>query len=272
MITDRALDFIDRNRDRPFFLYLAFNLPHYPEQPLPECEKLYEGMKDPARRSYAAAVTTTDHFIGLVLDRLEKLGLRDNTIVVFMSDNGHSEEKGLTIRRDGHASGYPMGHPYGASGAGNTGKWTGHKATFLEGGIRVPAIISHPARLPQGAVRGQIITAMDWFPTLLELCGIDRASDAPTLDGHSLLPVIASDAAPSGYGNVLHFAWRDQWMVREGDWKLIGKIVPGNTSPKLALHHLGEDKPEAKDHAGEQPERVARLRTMHEKWIAGVTR
>jgi arylsulfatase A-like enzyme len=271
MIADRALDFIDRNRQRPFLLYLALNLPHYPEQSLPECEKRYKDMKDPARRSYAAAVTTADHYIGLVLDRLEKHGLRENTLVVFMSDNGHSEEDFMRIKGDSHASGLPKGHFYGASGAGNTGKWTGHKATFLEGGIRVPAIVSFPAKLPKGEVRGQIITAMDWFPTILELCGIERAGKSSSLDGHSLLPVIASDEALSGYGGVLHFAWRDQWMVRDGDWKLIGKMEPGSTEPGLTLHNLSDPEPEVKNHAAEHPERVARLREMHEKWISEVS-
>jgi arylsulfatase A len=102
MLVDRALDFIDRNREQPFLLCLAFNLPHYPEQALREHEKLYENMADPARRSYAAVVTTTDHYIGLVMERLEKLGLREKSIVIFMSDNGHSEETTMRIKMDGH--------------------------------------------------------------------------------------------------------------------------------------------------------------------------
>jgi arylsulfatase A-like enzyme len=271
MMVDRALDFIDRNRERPFFLYLPFNLPHYPEQALKEHEKLYEKMEDPARRSYAAAVTTTDHYIGLILDRLQKRGMRDNTIVIFMSDNGHSEEMGLRIRAEGHASGYPKGHPYGASGAGNTGKWIGCKGTFLEGGLRVPAIISHPAKLPRGQVRDQIVTAMDWYPTVLELCGIPVADDQPPLDGFSLLPVIKSPAADSGYRGVLHFGWRDQWAVRDGDWKLIGDDRENAAEPKLSLRRISDEKPEAKDHLVEQPEVVARLKALHDAWASGVT-
>jgi arylsulfatase A-like enzyme len=272
MITDRALDFIDRNRGRPFFLYLAFNLPHYPEQALREHEEPYEDMADPARRSYAAVVTTTDHCIGLVMERLEKLGLRENTIVIFMSDNGHSEETTLRIKMDGHRSGLPKGHFYGASGAGNTGKWIGHKNTFLEGGIRVPAIISYPARLPEGAVRDQIVTAMDWYPTVLELCGIAPKADSPKLDGFSLLPVIGSPAAESGYNNVLHFAWRGGWAVREGDWKLIS-TAPGRNGekPQVTLHHLAGKQPEVKDHAAEKPELVGRLRELHRAWLEEVT-
>lgn len=208
LIVRHSLRFIEENRDKPFFLYLPFNIPHYPEQALAEHEKPYAHLKDPARKPYAAMVTTTDHYIGRVVDKLEELGLREKTIIIFMSDNGHSAETGLTIRVKDHQSGHPMGHPYGASGGGNTGKWIGQKGTFLEGGIRVPAIISYPGTLPQGQVRDQIVTAMDWFPTVAGLCRIEATPNAPKLDGHSVLPLIKSADAESSYQGVLHFAWR----------------------------------------------------------------
>ncbi len=271
LIMRRSLAFIEENRDRPFFLYLAFNIPHYPEQALAAHEKLYADREDPARRSYGAVVTTTDHYIGRVVDKLEELGLREKTIVIFMSDNGHSEETSNTIRIDGHSSGYPNGHFYGSSGAGNTGKWIGHKGTFLEGGIRVPAIISYPGKLPLGQVRDQIVTAMDWFPTVSELCGIEEKPDAPALDGHSLLPIIRSADTESSYGGVLHFAWRGGWAVRDGDWKLIGESAGNSIKPVLSLRSLAGEHPEAVDYAKEQPELVARLQELHEAWLREVT-
>ncbi len=139
--------------DRSFLLYVPFNIPHYPERSLKQFEKLYKDVAEPARRSYGAIVTTTDHYIGQILDKLELLGLREDTIVIFMSDNGHSGETGNRIRVDHHKSGLPKNHFYGASGGGSTGKWIGQKSTFLEGGIRVPAIVSFPGKLPQGEVR-----------------------------------------------------------------------------------------------------------------------
>ena len=266
LMVQRSLKFIMQNKDRPFLLYMPFNIPHYPEQALKRFEAVYKDIADPARRSYAAIVSTTDHYIGKIVDKLEALGLRENTIIIFMSDNGHSEETGNRIRVDNHRSGYPKGHFYGASGGGSTGKWIGQKGSFLEGGVRVPAIISYPAKLPKGEVRGQIITAMDWFPTVLDLCGVQQPSNSPKLDGHSVLPLIRSAKAKSKY-KILHFAWGKKWAIREGDWKLIGSN--GNT--KVSLRNLVDAKPEAKDYAKAKPEIVQRLRTLHSDWVKEVS-
>ena len=266
LMVQRSLKFIMQNKDRPFLLYVPFNIPHYPEQALKRFEAVYKDIADPARRSYAAIVSTTDHYIGKIVDKLEALDLRENTIIIFMSDNGHSEETGNRIRVDNHGSGYPKGHFYGASGGGSTGKWIGQKGSFLEGGVRVPAIISYPAKLPKGEVRGQIITAMDWFPTVLDLCGVQQPSNSPKLDGHSVLPLIRSAKAKSKY-KILHFAWGKKWAVREGDWKLIGSN--GNT--KVSLRNLVDAKPEAKDYAKAKPEIVQRLRTLHSDWVKEVS-
>ena len=266
LMVQRSLKFIMQNKDRPFLLYVPFNIPHYPEQALKRFEAVYKDIADPARRSYAAIVSTTDHYIGQIVDKLEALGLRENTIIIFMSDNGHSEETGHRIRVDNHRSGYPKGHFYGASGGGSTGKWIGQKGSFLEGGVRVPAIISYPAKLPKGEVRGQIITVMDWFPTVLDLCGVQQPSNSPKLDGHSVLPLIRSAKAKSKY-KILHFAWGKKWAVREGDWKLIGS--DGNA--KVSLRNLVDAKPEAKDYAKAKPEIVQRLRILHSDWVKEVS-
>ena len=244
---------------------MPFNIPHYPEQALKKHEALYKDMKDPARRSYGAIMTTTDYYIGQVIDKLEEHKLRENTIVIFMSDNGHSEETGNRIRVDNHKSGYSKGHFYGASGGGSTGKWIGQKGTFLEGGVRVPAIISFPDKLPKGSVRDQVVTAMDWFPTVLDLCGVKQPAKAPKLDGFNLLPLIHDVREKSKY-KALHFAWGNKWAVREGKWKLIG--VEGR--PKVTLHNLADAKPEVKDYAKEKPEVVDRLRTLHTDWAKDV--
>jgi arylsulfatase A-like enzyme len=264
LITNRALSFIEKNRETPFLLYLGFNIPHYPEQALPEHTAIYKKLDMP-RRSYAAMITTTDYYIGQVLEQLSELGLTKNTIIIFQSDNGHSAEDGVNIRYDDHTSGHPKGHYYLAhGGGGNTGKWIGAKGTFLEGGIRVPAIVSWPAKLPKGIVRDQVITIMDWYPSLLEWCGIKKPN--VVLDGHSLQPVIDSAEAPAAH-EVLHFQWRSGWAVRKGDWKLIGNRQgkPKNEM-RYTLHHLTDEKPEVTDYAEEKPALVQELIALHKTW------
>jgi len=181
-----------------------------------------------------------------------------------MSDNGHSPENHSVVTREDHASGYPVGHYYSAhGGGGNTGPWIGHKAQFLEGGIRVPAMISFPGKLPAGETRDQIITVMDWFPTVLELCGISPEPDAPELDGHSIMPIVENRNNASAH-DVLHFSWSNEWAVREGDWKLIATTNRSSGITTMSLRNLEEENPEVKEHAETHPEIVARLTALHE--------
>jgi len=270
LITDRALSFIERNRDVPFFLYFALNIPHYPEQSLARYGKRYEHLPEP-RRSYAAIVSTTDDYIGRVLMQLETLKLLEDTIIVFLSDNGHSEED-YQIKVDHHMSGYPRGHNYGANGGGgNTGPWIGSKGTFFEGGIRTPAILSYPRKLPKGIVRDQAVTAMDWYPTALELCGIEIPGGVE-LDGRSVLPLVRDESAPSRYA-VMHWQWQKSWMVREGDWKLIvnGRHrIDGKRADPVYLANLTDEQPERKNHAEKHSEVVERLRRLHNQWARAV--
>ena len=265
LMIERAVNFIEVNKAAPFFMTVAFNLPHYPEQPLAKFKDAYADMAMP-RQSYARVISSVDDLIGRVLNKIEATGLRDNTIVIMMSDNGHSTEDSAGIAVDGHTSGYPRGHYYLAhGGGGNTGNWIGHKGTFLEGGIRVPATVSYPAKLAEGQTRGQIVTIMDWFPTVLELCGIQQKADAPKLDGYSMSSVIADPKAASAH-EVLHFAWAKNWAVRRGEWKLISTFDAKTNTPSLSLHNLAEPNPEVKDHAKEQPKIVKELLALHDAW------
>lgn len=263
MLAERAVDYIGAHQDKPFFMMVSFNLPHYPEQPGRRFKEAYADMPMP-RQSYARVISTVDDHIGRILDKLEQTGQRERTIVIFMSDNGHSVETNAGIMVDDHSSGHPRGHYYLAhGGGGNTGKWIGHKGTYLEGGIRVPAMISHPGKIAQGGTRDQIVTIMDWFPTVLDLCGL-KTKDLPPLDGLSLAGVLKNPEAAEVH-EVLHFGWRDGWAVRRGDWKLIGGSPP-------KLHKLTGPEPEVKDHAAGQPGIVAELKALHEVWANEVKR
>jgi arylsulfatase A-like enzyme len=257
LMTKRALDYIEANKEGPFFIYVAFNIPHYPEQPDKKFEERYQDLKMP-RRSYAKMISTTDDRMLQILKKLEALDLRKETIVIFMSDTGHSTEDGAKIRPN-HKSGLPEGHYYHANGGGgNTGKFRGNKGTYFEGGLRVPAIISYPAKLPKGEVRDQAITAADWYPTILELCGVEKPK--VKLDGHSVLPLIRDASTPSLHRQ-LHWAWSKGWAMREGDWKLIGNGAKPNF-----LGNLTDEEPEKKNYLKEMPDLVAKLHQLHKEW------
>ena len=273
LMTAECRRFIRANRDRPFFLYWAINQPHYPLQGAPKWREHYAkaGLTGP-RAMYAASVSTVDEMVGQVLATLDELKLREQTIVVFFSDHGHSTEE----------------RTFG--GGGSAGSYRGAKFSLFEGGIRVPAIVSWPGHLPGlpggqgGQVRGQLATSCDWLPTLAELCGV-RLPEGPErrIDGRSLVPVLRSADAPTPHP-VFHWATgRDQWAVRDGDWKLLGNPVDtskpaaraGQAQPAkeadLYLVNVAEDPGEAKNLAAERPQVVERLRRLHEQWLADVT-
>ncbi len=272
LMTERALAYMADNRARPFFMYYALNTPHYPEQPLPQHLARYPKLEEP-RRSYAAFVTTTDYYIGRVLDQLDTLDLRRKTIVVFMSDNGHQAYDKLyklfEIKTDKHPSGLAKGTRFAGGdqphpGVGYTGKWIGSKSSFFEGGIRVPAILSYPAKLPRGVIRDQAVSTMDWFPTILELCGVPATG--LHLDGRSLVELAKHPATPSPHP-VLHFQWQNKWAVREGDWKLVR--LKGNRdhyAEHFSLYHLAGEEPERKDYLAEEPAIVERLKGLQAAW------
>ena len=261
LVTDRALQYIDENKDDPFFMYVAFNIPHYPEQADKKFDERYQDMEMP-RQSYAKMISSTDDRMGRIMDRLDHHGITQNTIIVFMSDNGHSDETNA-IKGKNHTSGLAEGTKYGANGGGgNTGKWLGQKGSFLEGGIRVPAIISYPAELPKGVVRNQAITAMDWMPTILDLCDIPLPG--VKLDGKSILPVIRSEASKSPH-TVLHWQWFNNWAVREGNWKLIGK---GDEA--ISLGNLNDPAPEKKNYMEKKLDLAKRLQALHDEWLKDV--
>ena len=267
MIIDEAVDYIEAKRDAPFFAMVAFNLPHYPEQPNGDFKDAYSDLEMP-RRSYARVVSTVDAQIGRVMKAIEKSGQRENTIIIFSSDNGHSEENNKGISVDDHTSGYPKGHYYLANGGGGfTGKWIGRKNTYLEGGLRVPAIISYPKQLPPGEVRDQTVTVMDWLPTLVDLIGLPKPK--AHLDGHSMISIINNSTAPTQH-SVLHFDWRDNWAVCEGDWKLIATFNKNKKTMAYSLHNIAEANPEVEDHADENPKLVDHLIKLHEDWAKDV--
>jgi arylsulfatase A len=251
MMVNEAEQFIKNHQNEPFFIYWAINTPHYPLQGKPEWLEKYKHLPSP-RREYAAFVSTMDEKIGQLLNKLETLEMWDNTIVIFMSDHGHSTEE----------------RTFG--GGGNAGPYRGAKFSLFEGGIRVPAIISWPGHLPENEIRNQLGVGIDWLPTVAELCQIDITD--MNIDGESLVPVIQSKEAVSPH-QTMYWQLGPQWAVREGNWKLIGN--PEDTSHKgvlseadsLFLVNLEEDVTEMQNKASQHAEVVTRLKQLYQQWV-----
>jgi arylsulfatase A-like enzyme len=252
LMVAEASRFLEANRDRPFFIYYALNSPHYPYQGDAKWLERFKDLPYP-RNLYAAFVAAQDERLGALFAKLDTLGLDEDTIVVFQSDNGHSTEERAHF------------------GGGDAGPYRGAKFSMLEGGLRLPAILSWPARIPKGEARGQLAHACDWLPTLAELCEVPLP-DKP-LDGRSLAKILADASAPSPHeGRALHWQVGEgpkaDWAVREGDWKLIGRsrdTSEGQSKEILEnfLFNLADDPGETTNRAAENPEVVERLTKWH---------
>ncbi len=253
LMVEEGNRFIRSHRDRPFFLYWAINAPHYPMQGTSKWRERYRDLPSP-RRQYAEFVSTVDEKVGELVGTLDQLGLRENTLIVFQSDHGHSTEERAFW------------------GGGNAGPYRGAKACLFEGGIRIPSIASLPGRIPQGEVRDQMATGCDWFPTIAQLCGVPLPKR--TYDGKSLMSVLKSPDAPSPHD---HFFWllgrgkNAQWAVHQDNWKLLGNATDRTDRQKEVkvdrrfLVDLDADIGERKNLASDHPDVVRRL----EKIMAG---
>lgn len=253
LMVEECQRFIGAHQDQPFFIYWALNVPHYPLQGRGSWRERYAELPSP-RREYAALVSTMDEMIGEVLGYLDDQGLREETIVVFQSDHGHSTE----VRS--------------FSGGGSAGPYRGAKFSLFEGGIRVPAIISWPGHLPEGQVRDQPATSLDWLPTLADLAGV--ATPERRLDGVAITELLRSEATHTPRAAFHWATGQDSWAVREGDWKLLGNpndtshVAPITEADHRFLVDLSRDLGERENLAAEHPERVRRLEALHEAWAA----
>ncbi len=259
LVADEFAKWVRQPRDEPWLVYVALNTPHYPLQGTAKWREHYHDLPSP-RREYAAFVSTTDEVIGRLLADIDTLGQRENTIVVFQSDHGHSTEE----------------RTFG--GGGSAGPFRGAKFSLFEGGLRVPAIIRWPKQVPAGVHRDQLATSCDWLPTLLDLCGLEPPKHI--VDGKSLTAVLASDEAESPHE---WFAWESgrspqgpQWAVRRGPWKLLAHprdtTEPEKRLPldpqrdRRFLANLADNPGETTNRAAEHPELVAELEALYTRW------
>ncbi len=255
LMVDECQKFIAANRERPFFLYWAINVPHYPLQGTDKWREKYQHLESP-RDMYAAFVSTMDECVGKVLTQLDELGLTDNTLVIFQSDHGHSTE----VRTFG--------------GGGNAGPYRGAKQCLFEGGLRVPSIVALPGVIPENEVRDQMVVACDWLPTIAAIC--DVSPPQRKLDGQDILPVIQSSTATSPH-SLWHWQFNTSWAVRRGDWKLIANPrdtsnkAPLGKDDKFFLSNLAKDIGEMRNVAKENPRIVKELKQLHAEYVADVS-
>ena len=253
LMVNEALGFIRTNRARPFLLYLPFTIPHVAMQVPADSLKEYEGAFPEApylapnnsylpnrtpHAAYAAMITRMDRDIGRVMALVKELGLDDNTILMFTSDNGPSWVGGADP--DFFASRGPL---------------RGRKAQVYEGGIRVPLIARWPGRIQPGAVSDHPSAFWDFLPTLAELGG----GRAPAgIDGLSFAPTLLGRASTQARHEYLYWEFENNQVVRLGDWK---GILPPNSNA-MELYHLGRDLGETTNVAAQEPAVVARIREI----------
>jgi arylsulfatase A-like enzyme len=231
-----ASAFIDRHARDPFFLYLPFNAPHSPMQATPRDLERFASIADPHRRIWAAMLASMDDAVGTVLASLRKHGLERDTLVIFVSDNG-GPTKELTSRND---------------------PFSGGKGSVLEGGIRVPFLLSWPGKLPAGVVERRPVSALDVLPTALAAASSPMPSG---LDGVDLLPFLTGERTELPHPTL---TWRmgGQLAIRCDRWKLVRL----KASEPFRLFDLDQDEKESRDLAAREPDRVRELQQRLLAW------
>ncbi|TWU44222.1 Arylsulfatase [Novipirellula aureliae] len=263
-IADRAAQFIEANKDRPFFVDVWIHESHTAHTPTPEALEKWKDVEDEQKRIYAAVITDGDNNVGKVLAALDKAGVADNTIVVFASDNGPE--------RTSTAKGTPG--KYGSYySVGETGGLRGRKRNLFEGGIRTPFIVRWPGHTAVGLKNDTtVFSAVDLLPTFCAAAGVTLPADAPC-DGENLIAAFKGETItrtrPIFWLHTGAGGEPDGWprlAVREGDWKLVTTF----DGKRVELHNMKTDRAEdiAKDQSKEYPEVVSRLTKMVLDWKA----
>lgn len=256
-LTDEALTIIERHKAKPFFVQLWYHTVHTPIEGKPDVveryrKKIREGMNH-RNANYAAMMESLDENVGRVLAKLDELGLSDDTIVVFSSDNGGfiNPYRGETV-----TSNHPL-----RSG----------KGSVYEGGVRVPTIIRRPGVTAPGGVSDEPVSSVDFFDTLIELAGVDKPAKLRT-DGISLVPLLRDPSATLDR-SALFFHYPHYYLtttpvssVRVGDWKLLEFYEDS----RLELFNLASDPSEEENVAKQQPERAQAMRERLREWLTQV--
>ncbi|MBT2160888.1 sulfatase [Zobellia barbeyronii] len=235
-LADEAISFMERNQKNPFFIYLAFNAVHTPMEAKEEDLKKIQGLTG-KRKTLAAMAIAMDKACGKVLNRIKELGLDENTLIVFTNDNGGPSDSN-------ESSNNPL---------------SGTKANHLEGGIRVPFLMSWPGKLKPNTVYNNPISTLDLLPTFVTAAG-GNVSGIKDLDGVDLIPFLTENTTEKPH-ETLYWKKEARGAVRHNDWKLVR--FPDRPAE---LYDIKEDISEVNDLATEHPEKVRELYKMLFNW------
>ena len=246
LIGNDAVKFIsDQVPTKPFFLYLTFNAPHTPYQATQEYLDKYKDIGDPTRRAYAGSITAMDDQVGRVVAALDKKNLRDNTLIVFMSDNGGTRNPMFSgAIADVSKIKIPC----------DNGPYREGKGSLYEGGTRVVAFANWPGHIPAGVTVKEMIHVVDIYPTLANLADASTAKCKP-LDGLDVWSTI-TQSKPSPRTEVVYNIEPFRASVRQGDWKLVWRVL---LPPSVELFNISQDPSEKHNVAAQHPDIVATL-------------
>ena len=230
--TDRAIDFIQQNRDQPFFLYLPHSMPHIP---------LYvpDDVYDPnPQNAYTCVIEHIDAQVGRIADTVRDLKLADRTFIIYTSDNG----PWLQFKNHG----------------GSADPLRAGKGTTFEGGQRVPCVMWAPGRIPAGTQTDAMTSTVDLLPTVASLSGKSLPADR-RIDGYDISQTFTSDESPRDEF-VFYSSPGELEGIRMGKWKFLQKEKPRSKKPEVLLFDLAEDVGEQVDQPQKYPEKVAAMR------------
>ena len=242
-LTREAISFIEANRDRPFFAYVPYNAVHNPLQAPEETIRRFSN-PDPKRNTYLAMLEILDEGVGAILDTLDRLGLAEDTLVIFLSDNG------------------------GARGtSADNGELRGYKHSVYEGGLRVPFLLRWPSRIPAGTVSDEPVISVDVFSTALAAARV-ALPQGNAVDSRDLLPAL-TESLERPLHEALYWNWIDKdsdkgWAIRKGRWKLLAD----KGGPEL--YDIEADVSESRDLASSEPEVVRELLAAYRAWREGL--
>lgn len=284
-LTDQAIEFIERNRKRPWFFYLAHHTIHNFVSAPPELIAAYRVAGAPEtgmhNATYLAAIQHLDNSIGWLLTKLDRLGERENTVVIFLSDNGGVD--GVYDARDfTRGAGGGLRQLRVEEEQYDNAPFRAGKGSPYEGGIRAPCLVRWPGIVRPGSICETPVHIVDWLPTLLAAAGATPPAEY-VIDGVSLLPLLRGDAMPSRplywYMPLYDLRWGATpcAVIRDGDWKLIDYFGDSfdaqgryQSGARAELFHLVRDPGERLDLAQTEPGRVANLQRQLRTWIQSI--